>query len=135
MKTTPESRRLLRDCVGVFGQADGPGVVDLLDDFDELQRELDGARRGWALGLAQALHGEKPIHADEREDRSREAAAIIFGTREALRLFPTDEPWDRCPKCGKTGMVDPCCNTQCGGIWGSGCYHCHGEPIITKETP
>lgn len=40
---------------------------------------------------------------------------------------PAVETAKRCPKCGGEGLVDPCCNPHCKGIWGCGCYHCHGD--------
>ena len=36
MKTTIESRQLLRESVRIFDQAVGPAVAALLEDFDEL---------------------------------------------------------------------------------------------------
>jgi hypothetical protein len=49
-------------------------------------------------------------------------------THKATRGHTPSECPDKCPRCGdcrhRIGSK-PCCNWDCGGEWGTGCFHCH----------
>lgn len=42
----------------------------------------------------------------------------------------------RCPRCQSERKQDMahCCNEDCRGIWGTGCYHCHHERFLEGPT-
>jgi hypothetical protein len=115
-------------------------VLDLRLRYEELLEELERRNMGDAA-VAVAV--------ENRLDASREAmskgakvvlAALDSGSATcraaAEKLIREDDRWyvmvelhrlaqsRECPRCGLSRSSD-CCNEECKGEWGTGCYHCH----------
>lgn len=65
---------------------------------------------------------------DSRPESTEPRAHLVEG--------PTTEWWkgrprrEWCPSCRACDA--DCCNPECGGVWGTGCYHCH-HPAFGRD--
>lgn len=120
-------------------------VVDLRESHELLLQELE--RRRMTDGAVQVV--DQAHQASHRRALSQGAKVVLAALDSqsgecrayAERLIAKDDGWyamvrlaayDKqraCPSC-EEGRAADCCNEECGGVWGTGCYHCHSAMFM-----